>query len=60
MVKSNEDYFDLSLTQRKEFLKTLSEAYLCKSIIFENKKHNPKKCQEQHLRYYPKYICVVI
>lgn len=60
MVKTTEDYYSRSLAERKSYLDTISEAYLCKSIIFENKRYNPKKCEESQLLYYPKYICVII
>lgn len=39
---AEQNYYDLSLQQRSDFLGSLTPDHLCKSMIMENTKYNPE------------------
>ncbi len=50
--KVSPNYYDLSLTQRKDILEAPSEEFLCKSIIMENTEFKPEFQDSFYQRYY--------
>jgi prolyl-tRNA editing enzyme YbaK/EbsC (Cys-tRNA(Pro) deacylase) len=55
--RAQDNYYELSLTQRKEFLQAPSTYHLCKTIIMENTAYDESASKDV---FYPKYIAVIV
>jgi prolyl-tRNA editing enzyme YbaK/EbsC (Cys-tRNA(Pro) deacylase) len=57
LKRAEPNYYDLSLDQRREFLKAPSTYHLCKTLVMENTDYDESKSSDI---YYPKYVAVII